>query len=288
MSYVFAASSETQSDFRFHAGQDQHGRTFGQAFPNFRDTYLQPFTRFLKKAYPAEVRAARALKDFSPAEKALAETERTDASVDVDKDVGSDERATANGADKDVIPEGRAEPLNLGVGGSPDDVDGILRADAGRQEDIVEPPAAGLEPEQHEQDHDDRQPAPNPSVRSSPAIRLSPPIPKEPTQESVDNSNDNSQSPATKATSSSGNADSPDNDKSTEGEQMTAVMVKKVKPRPKPIKRPAANSTLAGTREKRTRTGPAPKEILTLAERAKHQGGSVPPSSAARKGRKSA
>ncbi|PBK62565.1 hypothetical protein ARMSODRAFT_1024764 [Armillaria solidipes] len=225
----------------------------------------------------------------SDTEKALAETERTDASVDVDKDAvdGSDKMEMANGADKDVIPEGRAEPSDQGMDGLPDDVDGILRANVGHQDDIVEPPATDLESEQHKQDDDDVQPAPNPSERSSPAVRLTPPIAKEPTQKSLKEPNHESQSLATKATSPSTNADSFDNDKPTEDKRMTAIKVKKVKPHPKPTKRPA-NSTLAGTHEKRTCTGPAPKEILTLAERAKHQGGSVPRSSAAWKGRKSA
>ncbi|SJL13413.1 uncharacterized protein ARMOST_16856 [Armillaria ostoyae] len=33
----------------FHAGEDKHGRTFGQAFPNFKETYLTLFTRFLQE-----------------------------------------------------------------------------------------------------------------------------------------------------------------------------------------------------------------------------------------------
>ncbi|KAK0431147.1 hypothetical protein EV421DRAFT_1912116 [Armillaria borealis] len=31
----------------FHAGEDPQGRTFGQVFPNFKETYLSPFTQFL-------------------------------------------------------------------------------------------------------------------------------------------------------------------------------------------------------------------------------------------------
>ncbi|PBK99309.1 hypothetical protein ARMGADRAFT_1025557 [Armillaria gallica] len=60
----------------------------------------------------AKVCMARALKDFSPAEKAFTETERKDALVDIDKDVidGHDKRDTPNSADKNGIPEGRPEP----------------------------------------------------------------------------------------------------------------------------------------------------------------------------------
>ncbi len=198
------------------------------------------------------------------------ETERTDALVDMDKDAmdRSDRREPVNILDKDVMNEGRAEPSDLGVDGLPDDVDGILHANAGAgcQEDVVEPPPTELDPEQHKQDLGDCQPPPNPSIHSSPALCLSPPIAKEPTQESVKESNPESQSPATKATSTSANTDLLDNDKSTEDERMMVVKVKKVKPCSKPIKCPTMNSTLAGTHEKRTCTGPAPKEILTLAE----------------------
>ncbi len=75
--------------------------------------------------------------------------------------------------------------------------------------------------------------------------------------------NHESQSPTTKATSPSTNADSFNNDMSAEDKWMTAIKVKKIKPYPKPIKHPM-NSTLTGTCEKRTCTGPTPKEILTI------------------------
>ncbi|PBK81385.1 hypothetical protein ARMGADRAFT_1091284 [Armillaria gallica] len=47
--------------YGFHAGKDQQGQNFSQAFPKFRETYLNPFTRFLKLAFPPDVWAAHVL-----------------------------------------------------------------------------------------------------------------------------------------------------------------------------------------------------------------------------------
>ncbi len=36
---------------RFHAGEDPQGQTFRQVFPNYKETYLAPFTQFLQHVY---------------------------------------------------------------------------------------------------------------------------------------------------------------------------------------------------------------------------------------------
>ncbi len=136
----------------------------------------------------AKVCLARALKDILPAEKALVETERTDALVDVNKDAmdRSEDMKIANSMGKVMIPESRAELSVIGMDGLLDDVDEILCANAGHQEGIVKPPTIDLESEQHEQDNDNIQLAPNPSEHSSLAVCLTSPLPKSPTQKSLE------------------------------------------------------------------------------------------------------
>ncbi|KAK0457571.1 uncharacterized protein EV420DRAFT_1480637 [Desarmillaria tabescens] len=152
-----------------------------KAFLKFRETYLQPFTCFVRQAYPPEVRMARALTDFTPPAEVPAGVEKRDASVNVDEDVTPRDGETeiTDGLDKDITAGSRKEPEELGPSGTElaDEVGGRLRDKDEPRGEEVDPPTTNTMPEsqpEHEHDREPNQSAPNPSICSSPAQPQSP------------------------------------------------------------------------------------------------------------------
>ncbi|KAK0443874.1 hypothetical protein EV421DRAFT_515189 [Armillaria borealis] len=115
--------------YGFHAGEDKHGRTFGQAFPNFKETYLTPFTRFLREVYPADVRLARALKqdEDAPGKSSQDGVGSSSKPVPDDRDVVNGEQV-----DEEIVMESASKTNSTEGHKAADDIDvkesrGVLR-----------------------------------------------------------------------------------------------------------------------------------------------------------------
>ncbi|SJL11244.1 uncharacterized protein ARMOST_14647 [Armillaria ostoyae] len=205
-------ASVAEAESSFHAGEDEHGRNFGQAFPNFKDTYLTPFTRFLRQVYPAE-----SVKDGETGKQTPDEWKNMENGKQ-DNVVNKEKRDADDNAD---VPAGK-EPMDL---------------------------------------------PPSPST--------SPPVPSaEPEDQSLSKphkGDDSHQASEGEKNEGEKHADSfemleeglSDKEPSEQLASPTAASITQI------------NDGLMVTRTKRVRLGPALKEILTLAERAELEGGSI-------------
>ncbi|SJK99606.1 uncharacterized protein ARMOST_02914 [Armillaria ostoyae] len=237
-------ASVAEAESSFHAGEDEHGRNFGQAFPNFKDTYLAPFTRFLRQVYHTGRGLSQSVKDGetgkqTPDEWKNMENGKQDNVVDKEK------RDADDNAD---VPAGK-EPADL-----------------------------------------------PPSLSPSPPVLLPLPKPPVPSAEPEDQSlskphkgDDSHQASEGEKNEGEKRADSfemleeglSDKEPSEQLASPTAASVwmelQRTQPTTKPHKRQITqiDDGLTATRTKRVHSGPAPKEILMLAEHAELEGGSI-------------
>ncbi|KAK0458722.1 uncharacterized protein EV420DRAFT_1678670 [Desarmillaria tabescens] len=285
--------------YGFHAGEDQQGRTFGQVFPKFRETYLSPFTRFLKTVFPPDVRAARVLGGNTTI------TQNSEGGVQGSEDIDVDNDAGAAAEKEEGIRRNELPPSEGG------------QIDAGESPSNAEKQPEEPNPEDNNRSGQtgmavhDVPSAPSTPTQSSPlpasptnSVGISPilQVPASPRSELPDSNPTGTISkdiapPASPTNSGEGSpiSQAPASLHSEAlGLDLTGVIAKDVADKPVmqvegsnesnpvncTVKRPRSWPShapvldgLVTTREKRARTGPAPKEILTLAERVRRGNG---------------
>lgn len=276
-------------------GKDQQGHTFGQVFPNFRETYLSLFTCFLKSAFrmwylhkflgfiliyftAAEIHVSRVLGGTVTI--ARNHEGSVEATGDIDVDVDGEESSLFKRGQIDVqLTNGpsKAESNNIEEGQKdveqkPEDNDTVTHSPSSPAKPLSPPPPAS--------------PPPLPPPASPPP----PPSPRVHSREVTPIPHPPAMSPAGEDLVSERTATNVKEKSNTEDVTMDEVTdqlptemggsiaesntMKHQCPCSCPLSKHAPiEDGLVTTWEKRARMGLAPKEILTLAERARQVNG---------------
>ncbi|KAK0430444.1 hypothetical protein EV421DRAFT_1934439 [Armillaria borealis] len=262
----------------FHAGEDKHGRTFGQAFPNFKETYLTPFTRFLREVYPADVRLARALKqdEDAPGKSSQDGVGSSSKPVPDDRDVVNGEQV-----DEEIVMESASKTNSTEGHKAADDIDvkgESRRASEGQQS--IEPLPSPIDPPPSPRVPEDKDqiPPPSPSpeldrdindARELVEIEGAGPADGDDASGRLPEDRDgNDRQPSEEMPSGDASSQIPPGDIINPTVEPPTDEPTGAKSRKRQCSQAKVTESLVSTRPKRAWAGPASKEILTLAERA--------------------
>ncbi|KAK0436472.1 uncharacterized protein EV420DRAFT_1652508 [Desarmillaria tabescens] len=238
------------STYGFHAGEDEHGRTFGQVFPKFKETYLMLFTRFLQQPQMSSVKDAVDVEmDVGETRQQKLDEEKIMENAEPDDDIDKESHDTGNNIDVSV-PAGKELSAS----------DSLLSLSPSSPvpstEVKAQPPSQVTMPNSHINGDDSHQASEEEKIEEENCARSAEPLDKVPSDKQ------------------------PSETRTSEPATAASIQTELEEPQPTGTKTCKCQGTwvkdgLTVTQAKRVHSGPAPKEILMLAECAELEGGTI-------------